>query len=553
MKNSIKNLFIYFSILAFAASCSLDEDNRSAETTGNYFKGEAQYEELVNEAYIMLRPLLRNTASMWYGTDIYERTGELNDTQYAINDYTVMKNDECATWWTDNYNLITKVNVAFDRSANIADISDATRLKREGELYTLRAYAYFNLVETFGGVPILLKEITKPEFEFVRASEQEVYDQIVSDLNIALESGRLPDQPEAFGHVSQGMANHMMAKVLLTRSYKSFAQATDLTRAITCAQKAYSLHPLVDNWNKLFGSNGYVNTNTEAVFSVRYSTDEALNGAWGNNLYQHFKFWTDQFPGGSRTVGPYWRQDGSYQPTAYYLSLFEENDLRVSQTYLQRTIYASAASKEGTNGEIKAGDPTIYFPVKAMTQVEKDAYLAAHKPVMYVVNPNEYHKLIHSAYTCYPIVWKFYDPNIKAYYADQTNPRGTRDTYIFRSAETIMLLAEAYVKQGKGGDATSLINLLRKRASATLLTTDATLDDVLEESARELFGESNRWIELKRSGNLLTRAQKYNVFVNKQNPTSVPSHYGLRPIPQYEIELSKGSLKQNPGYSGASN
>lgn len=550
MKKSIKNIFLYITTIMLVSSCSLDEENRSASTSANYFTGEAQYEELVNQAYIMMRPLLRNTSSMWYGTDIYERTGEVNDVQYAINDYTIMNNNECHGWWLDNYNLINKVNVALDRGANIPNVSNAVSKKREAELLTLRAYAYFNLVETFGGVPLLVNEITSPQITFIRNTEEEVYNRIFADLDIALESGRLPDSPEAFGRVSQGMVNHLMAKVLLTRSYKTFSKADDLTRSITYAEKAYSLHPLVTNWNILFGTDGYVNSNSEAIFSVRYSADEALNGNWGNNLYQHFKFWTDQFPGGGR-VAPYWRQDGSYQPTGYFFSLYEEKDVRVSQTYLHRVIYASVDSKEGNNGAIKVGDPTIYFPIKGMTSAEKEAYKAANVPLVYVVNPDEYHKLIHGANTCYPIIWKFFDPNIKTYTADGQTPRGTRDTYVFRSAETIMLLAEAYVKQGNGAKATELINLLRARAGATLLTGNATLNDVLDESGRELFGESNRWIELKRTNNLLTRAQRYNAFVNKHNPTSVPEFYKLRPIPQTEIDLSQGSLKQNPGYSGA--
>lgn len=550
MKKYFKNLFIYTIAAFLVTSCSLDEENKSAQTGGNYFNGEAQYEELVTQAYIMMRPLLRNTSSMWYGTDIYERTGEVNDLQVAINDYTVMNNNECHGWWTDNYNVITKVNVAFNRVKDIPDVSATTLSRREGELRVLRAYAYFNLVETFGGVPLILNEIETPEFAFTRVTEQEVYDQIIIDLSIALEAGRLPDQPEGFGRVAQGMANHLMAKVLLTRSYKSYAQSNDLTDAITYAQKAYSLHPLESNWSVLFGTNGYKNDNKEAIFSVRYSTDESLNGDWGNNLYQHFKFSTDQFPGGGR-VAPYWREDVSYQPTAYFFSLYEANDIRVSQTYLHRTIYASVDSDQGTNGLINKGDAIIYFPTTPMTPAEKAAYIAANPPLMYVVNPDEYHTLMHSTYTCYPIVWKFYDPNVSTYTADKQNPRGTRDTYVFRSAETVLLLAEAYVKQGKGGDAKTMINLLRDRAGMTLLTTDATLDDVLDESARELFGESNRWIELKRSGNLLTRAQQYNEFVRKHNPLSVPSHYNLRPIPQIEIDLSKGSLKQNPGYAGA--
>ncbi len=93
------------------------------------------------------------------------------------------------------------------------------------------------------------------------------------------------------------------------------------------------------------------------------------------------------------------------------------------------------------------------------------------------------------------MVWKFYDPTVIVYSDGGTDPRGHRDTYIFRRAETMMLLAEAYVKNGQGTLATGLINELRQRAGLSggdLLSGAATMDDVLDESARELFGESNR-------------------------------------------------------------
>ena len=70
------------SVLSFmVVSCSLDEVNYSAESSEEYIKDETQYEELVSAAYMRLRPLISSTTTdlMWYGTDIYSRTGEMND------------------------------------------------------------------------------------------------------------------------------------------------------------------------------------------------------------------------------------------------------------------------------------------------------------------------------------------------------------------------------------------------------------------------------------------------------------------------------------------
>lgn len=78
------------SVLSFmVVSCSLDEVNYSAESSEEYIKDETQYEELVSAAYMRLRPLISSTTTdlMWYGTDIYSRTGEMNDAQMGIDDY----------------------------------------------------------------------------------------------------------------------------------------------------------------------------------------------------------------------------------------------------------------------------------------------------------------------------------------------------------------------------------------------------------------------------------------------------------------------------------
>jgi hypothetical protein len=542
----IINYIVTISLLVLTQSCRLEEVNPSSVTSNEYFANQDAYEELVAETYRGLRPLLQNTTHMWYGTDLYERTGVVDDTQLPLNDYTVFTGDESLSWWTDNYNLITKANTAMTRGALIkSKIAPDVYATRTGELLALRAYAYFNLVETFGDVPLITSEVTEATYNFTRNPEKEVYTQIVNDLTQAI--SQLPSQPESYGHVAQAMAEHLLGKVLLTRSYKPYAQSTDLANAVSALQSAMNKSTL-STWDALFGD-AYQTNNKEVIFAVRYSSDNALNKT-GNNLYQQFKFWTDRYPGGALTA-PYWRQDAAYQPTSYLFGLYAANDYRASERFLQRHIVAAANDTKGTNGAIKTGDHIIYLPRETMTADEIAAYKKANQPTYYVVNPNQYHQLFESN-TIYPIVWKFYDPTVVVYTNSGVDPQGHRDTYIFRRAETMMLLAEAYVKQGQGALATGLINDLRRRAKLTgddLLTENATIANVLDESARELFGESNRWMDLKRTGTLLTRAAQYNAFCAHHHPAAINSTYLLRPIPVTEIMRSP-TLTQNPGFPG---
>lgn len=572
----MKQISLYIASLLMASAgltgCSLDEVNKSSLDSGSYFTGETQYEQLVNEAYLTMRPLLRVNAPVWYGTDIYTCQGDpaQNDARNPVNDYSVMGGDEFLDFWTRCYDMISKANSALTRGEAIPDISEDIKVRRTAELKALRAYTYFTLVENFGGVPLILQESANASYNFPRETEEKVYTQIISDLEGIIND--LPDQPEAFGRVSKGFAYHLLAKVYLTRSYKEFGDKTkDLRQTITYADKALALHPYLTDkaWETLFGNYSDLNSpvdpnqqSPEVIFSVRYSADQTLNGSygtegatWGNNLYQYFKPELEKLPGGSINEGPYWRCQYEYQPTMYYFSLFDDTDLRGSETYLQRHIKAAADDPDNQN--IGKGDEIIYCPATAMTDAEKADYKQEHPSVQWVVNPDQYHNYLEGkVYNAFPIVWKFFDSRVNEYANDRRDPKGTRDTYVFRSAETLLLKAEALVQQKNGSsqDATGIINTLRQRASASIMLTQAaTIDDVLDESARELFGEANRWMDLKRTGKLLERAWKHNPWVKKQHASAddISTIYQLRPIPITEIANSNYTMEQNEGFPGA--
>lgn len=576
----MKRFSIYFMSLLMASSgftaCSLDEVNKSSLDSGSYFTGETQYEQLVSEAYLTMRPLMRITIPMWYGTDLYECQGSTSasDARTPTNDYTVMNGDEYLDYWNNCYNVIAKVNTALTRGENIPDISEETKKLRTAELKALRAFCYFNLVENFGKVPVVLTESSEAIYNFTQESEETIYTQILQDLNDAIND--LPDNAnnsdtKNFGRVTKGFVYHMLAKVYLTRSYKDFGNKTeDLKSTITYADKALALHPVSTDpkaWEIMFDDYGdehstFKQDTPEIIFSIRYSTNQTYNGSWGtedvtwgNNLYQEFKFELEKLACGSVKVGPYWRCQYTYQPTTLYLNdLFDKHDVRGSEQFLQREIVAAEASEDYPN--VKVGDVIIYCPSKWETEADIAAYKAAHPSLLWVVEPDQYHEYLSGTiYNGFPIVWKFFDSGIQEYTNDQRDPKGTRDTYVFRSAETLLLKAEALVQQGNGSsmDATTLINQLRDRAGADRLTTAATIDDVLDESARELFGEANRWMDLKRTGKLFERAWKYNAWIQKHHSSvsDISDIYLLRPIPISEISYSNYSLIQNPGFPGA--
>jgi hypothetical protein len=128
-----------------------------------------------------------------------------------------------------------------------------------------------------------------------------------------------------------------------------------------------------------------------------------------------------------------------------------------------------------------------------------------------------------------------------------------RDVFVIRLAEMYLIAAEAEFKLGRLADAAADINVIRTRAAVTgrtaamqITASDVTLDFILDERAREFAGEQMRWFDLKRTGKLVERVQKYN----PEAAVFIKDYHVLRPIPQKQIDavVNKTEFVQNTGY-----
>ena len=73
-----------------------------------------------------------------------------------------------------------------------------------------------------------------------------------------------------------------------------------------------------------------------------------------------------------------------------------------------------------------------------------------------------------------------------------------------------------------------------------------TLDFILDERSRELFGEWQRWHDLVRTGSLVRRVKEWN----PEAGPFIQNYHALRPIPQSQIDrvVEGPPFPQNPGY-----
>lgn len=173
-----------------------------------------------------------------------------------------------------------------------------------------------------------------------------------------------------------------------------------------------------------------------------------------------------------------------------------------------------------------------------------------------------------------PMFWKFFQPGVP--YADGWS---TLNDPLFRSAELYLMAAEAIVKGATGaklGTADVYYNIVLDRALASnkgkspsraakandplddpknVVSYRATpstinIDMILDESARELLGESFRWNDLKRTKTLISRNLLYNPWTKYgiNGSTQIKDFHYLRPIPQGMLDVTNPKIEQNPGY-----
>ncbi|SFU69964.1 Starch-binding associating with outer membrane [Pustulibacterium marinum] len=536
-----------YRIIASVFACSvamvgcedyLEEENNSYLSLENIDAD--MFDQLVAYTYEISRETTTYyTPNVYYtledlGTDIVTRGGAITGTD-ELNDYVNLTslNSSIGYYWTNQYKIIAAANVVIDNSEGIADLSADDLAVGLGEVKFFRAMAYFKLAENYGGVPLVLNQITVAERDFTRASEEAVYDQILMDLEDALAG--VPEEPDTFGRVSKDAVRHFISKVLLTRGYKSYGSDADFSQAATLAETVIANHPLEDSFSELVSIDNQ--RNDEVIFSYLFGSNSVSRG-WGNSRHMMYKFRFFDYPGLTRTVkglGP--------MPTPFYYSLFEEEDERAEATFT-RVIDATeeyTATVNGSSVTVSAGDTAIYFPKTAWTQAEIDAVPYA------VINPGTYFQNDGVTTVHYPMFQKFDDPAAPFAQPD-VSVQGERDMVLMRGGEAYLFAAEAYLQLGNTAEAATLLTTLRARAGITeeVTATEVDIDFILDERARELAGEANRWMDLKRTGRLIDRVLENNPHAALNN--ALQEKHLLRPIPQTEIDNSGGSIEQNPGY-----
>ena len=477
-------------ILSIGCKKNLDLINKNAYTYDTYFTTDAA----LNQAVVATYAGLLHTglwAREWYFTfDLLGYDAKNNQPlggdllQLAQYNFGADQNEVSETW-AALYQIIARANVVIDRAqtswkpANATETTDQKQYIAEAKF--LRAYAYFQLVNLYGRVPLRTKFIEQPtpaEINLGRSPVADIWAFIEQDLKDA-EAGLPVSYSSAnYGRATQGAAVALLGKSYLYEKKWNLAQ-TELTK-LTQAPFTYSLAPV---YNDLFDDPNQddPNKNPETIFQI-------MNQKWtdwgiGNQYYLF---------GGQET----WGGKATHSDRAQEYGFNDWNNVLVTTTAVKAFTYPNPQ-----NPDVKYVDPraafTFYGDAASGGQTQ---YCQQCTPSAPGVSPN----------IDYPYATKGYEWLKYEYYnkvASFGGPQSGINGQVIRYADVLLMLAESYIQQGNtGAEPLALINQVRSRPSvnATLYTSLGAQTDamtiLMRERQLELTGEESRYFDLIRWG-----------------------------------------------------
>ncbi|WP_225976276.1 RagB/SusD family nutrient uptake outer membrane protein [Mucilaginibacter ginsenosidivorax] len=281
MKYKIVLAGIMAAVLFSCKKSVLELPSQTALSTPIYFKSQADFQQAVNGAYAPLRTLYNNAWAM----------GELraDNSRYKFNpndrgtiqaeyiaDFTNDANNGIvAAKYVNDYQIIARVNQLLAPIDGV-NFDAAVKNNIKGQAYFLRAFAYFDLVQYFGKVPLHLKPVgTLQETALPLSSVDSVYNQIISDAKLA--ASLLPNKAiQEKGRVTSGSAQTLLGNVYTV--LKKWPEAeTAFSSVVNSGQ-----YSLIADYAAVFDPSN--KNNAESVFEIQYQ--QGTDGYASNFIYQ---------------------------------------------------------------------------------------------------------------------------------------------------------------------------------------------------------------------------------------------------------------------------
>jgi len=502
-KNHIVTLMTMMSALLLSCNKDIiDIDPIENNTANAFYQNEIEARQAITGIYARLG---RNGTNTDFATDYYwlasenrsdllylvEGTSAQND-QLELRKYLISPNSGTVSGIFGRlYSLIKDANSLLFRTKE----GEYTRYRAEARF--MRAFAYFELLRSFGPVALITEPIeNRDAVALPREEPQVIYAQIISDLEFAaVNLNKFYTGAEA-GRIGSVAANALLGQVYMTMAGYPLNDGSAYAKAETVyagiiADVDTRFNP---DYSKLFILE---NENKNDIFSIQFAS--------GTNVGSSLPGFITSSPS-SGSPFPEW---------TYATYNLQGQDVRVD------TMLVNQMKTRGDK--------------RLMASIDTGYWNSTNPATRTWVTRN--------------IVTKFLEK-------DNTNTRikawndFPRNFPIIRPADVYLYYAEALVVNGKAAIARQYVDKLRLRAGLAPLAAFPTLENIKQERKYEFIGEGRRFFDLVRWGQaeaistLTSFAQHYHSQTNGQLPSAKDL---LLPIPQSELN-TRNNWNQNPDY-----
>ena len=551
----MKKYFAIIVIALVAASCSLKEEFRSYTKQEDFYNNKVQIQSGINACYNMIRSIFGGS-SFWMTTECTTDLMYLNDpnSYNAILNVSPAQPSFAATIWRYSYSGIMRANamsVAIEKALDNGTITWDEALEFKGEVVTLRAFFYYLLTSAFGDVPFYTETVTEDNREQIaslpRMSADSTRDFLIDDLMQYVEylpQKRSYDAPfenragAALGYLLAGkfcLWNHRWEDAIeilerLEDIYGHYEDNPDqfgrdyLLTDVPFSHK-FTRESIFEMQNE-YSPYGVQQTASLAIYTTptKSSSTVVVSGEGEEEDGEDEYVISDNYNGICiPELGANARISISARPTSYYfleVLSYDSADLRSGE------YSAGATTPRGSSGNLAwrwsgfAADDVDRIPDdRSVRWFSTTGSKAIGRP------------WLGNKFWCFGMY----------YTLDSNNYR------LFRYADALLMLAEAHLMAGNADMAMKYLNITRIRAGLNPLTaaatggnSDALMEEIRLERARELFGEFQRKFDLVRWGIWYERTIQYNegTYLNE---FIKPCHRYL-PIPQDQVTYSHGAL-----------
>ncbi len=582
-KTGFKAVVLLLGVFCLTGCESFLEENNRGAMTSEYYKTPEGIQSLLNSCYTMTREWYNTEVPIQIiegGTDLFNKGND--NKQHAFAAYDVSLNGSQGAmkdFWGRFYKAIEWTNTALTNLEKV-QMDEAAKKRMKGEASFLRAFFYWHIVETWGGVILSTSPSDPSDPSFTapkRSSEKAFYDLILSDLTTAIDCLKGSDTKD--GKATEWGAKAFKARVLLYLASEYYTEkiGANPNAAKEAADLAvdvieHSGRELYDNFRDIWDmTNGDGAKNRECVWFVNFTQDlnftANFSGNGGNQAVVVYTIKYDNQPGLLRSI-LYGRPYNRVMVSLRALELFDETiDQRYNGSF--RSVWhvndagkLKAAQDGGWTKMSAVGDTAMWMKKGVATAAERAwaanryqifDYMDVYRTTDPARVPDSYNALQGVQLN------KFQDSTR----ASANEVRSWRDAFVFRIAEMYLIASEGYWRDGQSDLAVKYMNDLRtKRAipghadEMKIAASDLTLDFYLDENAREFIGELHRWFDLKRTKKLKEYVNRYCPDAKEDNGSGngvgrVQDFHYVRPIPQVQLDAvtNPEEFTQNPGYN----